>query len=339
MPTFFAENCFFLTGPTACGKTALALEFAREENAEILSMDSVAIYRGMDIGSAKPTLAEQAQAVHHMIDLVDPSEEFSVVEYLHRAESVVRDCLARGKKPLFTGGTPLYLKALIFGLFEGPEGDESFRESMRTEAQKAAEAGDRTFLHRKLEAVDPVTAARLHPNDTKRLIRALEVFTLTGKPIHEFQTQFQPEVPERFRERIRIIDIPRPDLHIRIEKRVDLMFELGFLEEVLSLRLRFPVLSRTASMAVGYREILAFLETHGLPAERLDGVRAELGILQNGGAKFSKDAEDWIGREVSRLRRVPEFDVLVMEIKTHTRQMAKRQVTWFRSLLDQEFMF
>ncbi len=302
MATFFAENCYFLTGPTACGKTALALEFAEKENAEILSMDSVAIYREMNIGSAKPTREEQAQAVHHLIDLVNPDEEFSVAEYLRHAETVARDCLERGKKPLFVGGTPLYMKSLIFGLFQGPEGDAELRERLQKEGQNAAEAGDTGFLHRKLEAVDPVTAKRLHPNDTRRIVRALEVFELTGKPIHEFQTQFEPEVPDELRERIRIIDIPRPDLHYRIETRVDRMFELGFLDEVRALRTKYATLSRTASMAVGYRETLAWLEA------------------EEQGEK-------------------PSFDALVTDIKTHTRQMAKRQVTWFRSLMNQEFMF
>jgi len=303
VPTFFAQNCYFLTGPTACGKTALALKFAREEDAEILSMDSVAIYREMNIGSAKPTPEEQAQAVHHLIDLVNPDEEFSVVEYLRQAETVARDCLARGKKPLFVGGTPLYLKALIFGLFEGPEGDEAFRSTMYVQAKEAAEAGDLTFLHRKLQAVDPVTAQRLHPNDAKRIIRALEVFELTGRPIHEFQTQFQPEVPLEFKERIRIIDLPRPDLHVRIEARVDRMFEVGFLEEVQNLRQKYKTLSKTAAMAVGYREVLAWLDAR------------------------------------ERGEEAQTFGQLVTEIKTHTRQMAKRQVTWFRSLMNQEFMF
>ncbi|MDO4629185.1 MAG: tRNA (adenosine(37)-N6)-dimethylallyltransferase MiaA [Planctomycetia bacterium] len=302
MTTYFAENCYFLTGPTACGKTALALEFAEKENAEILSMDSVAIYREMDIGSAKPTREEQALAVHHLIDLVNPDEEFSVAEYLRHAETVARDCLARGKKPLFVGGTPLYMKSLIFGLFQGPEGDTQLREKFQKEGQSAAEMGDMEFLHRKLMEIDPVTAGRLHPNDTRRIIRALEVYELTGKPIHEFQTQFQPEVPDELRDRIRIIDIPRPDLHYRIEARVDRMFELGFLEEVRGLRKKYPTLSRTASMAVGYRETLAWL-----------------------------DAEE--------RGEKPSFDALVTDIKTHTRQMAKRQVTWFRSLMNQEFMF
>lgn len=307
MTTFFAENCHFLTGPTACGKTVLALEFAAREDAEILSMDSIAIYREMNVGSAKPTLEEQAQAPHHLIDLVNPDEEFSVVEYLHQAERVARDCLSRGKKPLFVGGTPLYLKALIFGLFEGPEGDEALRDSMRKQAAEAAEAGDLTFLHRKLMEVDPTTAGRLHPNDAKRIIRALEVFELTGRPIHEFQTQFQPEVPAHLKERIRIIDLPRPDLHVRIEARVEQMFARGFLEEVQGLRKKYAALSKTAAQAVGYREVLAYLEA----------------------CEKAETAEE----------PAPSFDALVTEIKTHTRQMAKRQVTWFRSLMNQQFMF
>lgn len=313
MSTFFAENCFFLTGPTACGKTALALEFAARENAEILSMDSVAIYRDMNIGSAKPTQEERALVPHHLIDLVTPDQEFSVVEYMRQAEIAARDCIRRGKKPLFVGGTPLYMKALIFGLFDGPEGDESFREHMRHSAQVAEAAGDTTFLHRKLNAVDPVTAARLHPNDLKRIIRALEVFELTGRPIYEFQTQFQPELPPHLKERIRIIDIPRPDLHVRIEARVEKMFELGFFQEVKDLRSKYKTLSKTAALAVGYREILSFLDA------------------QNCNSALEEPTQEEPTQE--------QMNRLVTEIKTHTRQMAKRQVTWFRSLLNQQFMF
>lgn len=314
MASFFAENCFFLTGPTACGKTAMALEFAQRENAEILSMDSVAIYREMDIGSAKPTPEEQKKAVHHLIDLVLPTEEFSVVEYLRQAELTVKDCLARGKKPLFVGGTPLYLKALLFGLFKGPEGDEGLREALRAEAFEAEKNGDLHYLHRKLEAVDPVTASRLHPHDTKRIIRAIEVFTLTGHPIHEFQTQFEPEVPPHSKERIKIIDIPRSDLHCRIERRVDWMFEAGFLDEVRHLREKYGTLSKTAAMAVGYREILEYFDAIENPGRKIKDTRTGTMVL-------------------------PSLDVLVEQIKTHTRQMAKRQVTWFRSLMNQKFMF
>lgn len=339
MSTFFAEHCFFLTGPTACGKTALALEFALRENAEILSMDSVAVYRDMNIGSAKPTPEEQALVPHHLLDVVTPDREFSVVEYMRAAETAARDCLVRGKKPLFVGGTPLYMKALIFGLFDGPEGDETFREKMRALSQEALQNGDAAFLHRKLQAADPITAARLHPNDTKRIIRALEVFELTGRPIHSFQTQFQPELPPGLKDRIRIIDIPRPDLHLRIEARVDKMFETGFFHEVEELRAKYKTLSKTAALAVGYREILAFLDAQKVRSTPNCNDFSEKTGGKIGGKTDGNFGEDFDGKIEKRDYSPREMEALASEIKTHTRQMAKRQVTWFRSLMHQEFMF
>ena len=295
--TLFSETCHFITGPTASGKTATALELAERLHAEILSMDAYAIYRGMDIGTAKPTREERQRVPHHLIDIVEPTEEFSVADYLQAAETAVRDILARGKTPLFVGGTPLYLKSLIFGLFDGPPTDKALREQLRNEAEQAALAGDETFLHRRLEQVDPMAAARIHANDTKRLVRALEVFQLTGRPIHDFQTQFDRKIPAEVQQRIQLISPPRHVLHERIERRVDAMFEAGLLEEVAGLQARYGTLSMTAEAAVGYREVFAFLEAE-------------------------KRGEH------------PSLDALKDEIKAHTRQLAKRQITWFRSLLD-----
>ncbi|MDO4568846.1 MAG: tRNA (adenosine(37)-N6)-dimethylallyltransferase MiaA [Planctomycetia bacterium] len=300
--TIFSEKCYFLTGPTACGKTSFALELAESLNAEILSMDSVAIFCGMDIGSAKPTREEQAQVRHHLLDIVEPSRDFSVADYMRHAEESVREILERGKAPLFVGGTPLYLKSLIFGLFESPPADASFREEMKALAQIEAEKGNNSFLHDKLKKVDPDSAARLHPNDTKRLIRALEVFSLTGKTIGEFQTQFEKRIPDETSRRIKVVDIPRATLHERINFRVDQMFEKGLLDETRQLLKTYPDLSATARQAVGYRETLAYL------------AREEAG-------------------------ETPSFEELKEEIKAHTRQLAKRQITWFRALFQRDFQF
>jgi tRNA dimethylallyltransferase len=176
-----------LTGPTGSGKSHLALELAERLGAEIVSMDSMALYRRMDIGTAKPTPDERRRVPHHLIDVLEPWESASVAWWLERAAACCRDITSRGKRPLFVGGTPLYLKALLHGLFDGPPADETIRRRLRDEAA-ASGAG---ALHARLAAIDPVSAARLHPNDVRRVIRALEVWELTGRPISDWQTQWK----------------------------------------------------------------------------------------------------------------------------------------------------
>ena len=283
----FASS-FFLTGATASGKTSLGIDLAQKIDAEIVSLDSMAIYRKMDVGTAKPSVEERRGVAHHMIDVVDPSEEFSVVEYMRQAERVVRGIESRGKVALFVGGTPLYLKTMLFGVFDAPGGDPELRAELRAiAARDGADA-----LWERLRAVDPKAAEKLHPNDVKRVVRALEVFQLTGKPISDLQTQFS--APPLFEpERIFILTWERPTLYARIERRVDAMLEQGFLEETRALFDGEPKPGPTASKAVGYRELHAVLQ-------------GELSL-----------------------------DEAVGKIKQLTRNFAKRQETWFRSLTNQ----
>jgi tRNA dimethylallyltransferase len=285
-------SALILTGPTACGKTALALDLAERIGGEIVALDSMTVYRGMDIGTAKPSAAERARVPHHLIDVLDPWESLTVAWWLAQAEAACADISARGKRPIFVGGTPFYLKALLHGLFDGPPADEELRRALEAEAARDGNAA----LHARLAAVDPKTAARLHPNDVRRVVRALEVHSLTGKPISDWQQTWdtesfagpgaQPTAPIP----APVLELPREVLYDRINRRVDAMLAAGWLDEVRRLRELPQPLSREARQALGYRELLDWLDSGG----------------------------DW--------------NATVELIRTHTRQFAKRQLTWFRHL-------
>jgi tRNA dimethylallyltransferase len=281
-------QALILTGPTGSGKSRLALDLAERLGAEIVSMDSMALYRHMDIGTAKPTADERRRVTHHLIDILDPWESASVAWWLKQAVACCRDIVRRGKRPLFVGGTPLYLKALLHGLFDGPPADETIRRRL---SEEAAVQGSES-LHARLAAVDPVSAARLHVNDVRRVIRALEVWELTGRPISAWQTQWDgakhphDDPPSR----CLWLDLPRAELYARINARVERMIAEGLVEEVRALRRLEHPPSREAAQALGYKEMF----------DHLDG-RADL--------------EETIRR-----------------IQTRSRQFAKRQITWFRHL-------
>ena len=287
------DRALILTGPTACGKTALAVDLARRVGAEIVALDSMTVYRGMDIGTAKPSPEERGRVPHHLIDALDPWESATVAWWLQEAERACRDITARGLRPLFVGGTPFYLKALLHGLFPGPPADEALRRDLEAEAGRDGNAA----LHAKLAAVDAKTAARLHPNDVRRVVRALEVHRLTGRPISAWQQTWDtpafaasPEAaPPPARIPAVVLELPREVLYDRVNGRVGGMLAAGWLDEVKRLRDLPRPLSREARQALGYREMLDFLD--------------------NGGA----------------------WDDTVERIRIHTRQFAKRQLTWFRS--------
>ncbi len=248
-------RCQFLAGPTACGKTATALRLAEQLSAEIVSLDSMAIYRGMDIGTAKPDPAEQARIPHHMLDVVDPHEEFSVADYVAQAQAVCEEILNRGHVPLFVGGTGLYLRAVLRGVFEGPSADWELREQL-DQFGKEHGAGS---LHRRLTEVDPPTAARLHPNDLRRIVRALEVHELTGKPLSAQQQQ-GPLPNEQRPANVFWLSPPRDWLYQRINLRVEQMIAVGLVEEVRGLLTISPPMANTARQALGYKEIIEHLE-------------------------------------------------------------------------------
>lgn len=287
---------FFVIGPTASGKGRLAIEIARLVPAEVISVDSMKVYRGMDVGTAKPPLAARRGVPFHLLDIRDPHESMSAAEWCAAAVAAEREIRGRGRLPIFSGGTALYLRALTEGVFEGPPADPDLRRALEREADERGEAA----LHARLAAVDPKTAARLHSNDRRRVIRALEVFEKTGRPISALQTQWASETfggtgrsPEGRRTLIGVL-WPREALYRRIDERVDRMFAAGFVDEARRLLARPEGVGREAAQALGYRELFTWL----------------------------REGE-----------RRPLADV-VAEIKRHTRRFSRRQMTFFRHFPD-----
>lgn len=273
-----------LLGPTAVGKTDVALEIARACEGEIISCDSMQVYRGMNIGTAKPSEKQRREIPHHLIDIVEPEEKYDVANFLNDAQNALTAIRSRKASAIVAGGTPMYLKAFLYGLFEGPPADEAFRGRLR----KEAEEGGSGALWERLGGVDPTVAERIHPNDLKRIIRALEVFEKTGRPISELQEQWKREHPTRD---VLLIGLSRSRdiLYARIDARVDVMFEKGLVDEVRSLKDR---LGPTAGKALGYREVVGYLD---------------------GGCSLERAIE---------------------AVKNNTHNFVRKQMTWYRSLED-----
>ena len=243
-----------ISGPTGSGKTGLAIELARRLDGEIIGADSMQIYRYMDIGTAKPTPAEQAAAVHHMIDVVDPDADFDAAMYAEGAGLAVRKIIARGRLPLVVGGTGFYIKALIYGLFEEGPSNPEIRRQLNREAQEKGSPR----LHRQLSAVDPQAGDKIHPNDTYRIVRALEVFRITGQPLSEYQRRHSFQQPQ-FNPLTVGVNWPRPILYDRINRRVDLMMAEGFEDEVRGLLAEGYGRGLKSMQSLGYRHLSAFI--------------------------------------------------------------------------------
>lgn len=276
-----AAGCWFLTGATASGKTAISLEMARRLDAEIISLDSMAIYRDMNIGTAKPSIQQRREVPHHLIDIINPDETFSVSQYRQQAVQTIEPIRRRGKDVLFVGGTALYLKALLRGMFEGPPANWEFRKEIEREM---AEMGTE-FLHQRLEMIDPVSAHLLHPNDHRRIIRALEVYRFTGKPISHWQLQFDEARPASAC-RVFTLRHARPILHQRIEQRVNDMFQAGLIAEVEQLLAKWKTLSHTAAQAVGYQEVISHLRGELSLSETIEKTQVRT-------RRFARHQETW----------------------------------------------
>ena len=281
------RRCWFLAGPTACGKSDVALVFADRLKAErgvaleIVSLDSMTLYRRMNIGTAKPSADARLKVPHHLFDILEPSQEFSVAEYLVEAQQVCREIVARGGTPLFVGGTGLYLRSLLRGVFEGPPANDEIRQRLETEAARDG-AGS---LHRRLQQLDPMTAERLHANDLRRVVRALEVIELTGQPLSA-QHREEPLSLDQRPSNVMWLSPPRDWLYDRINRRVAAMLDSGWLDEVRGLLAEQQPMSLTASQALGYKELI----------EHLRGERSlseAIGLIQTRTRQFAKRQHTW----------------------------------------------
>ncbi len=281
-----------ITGPTASGKTALAVELAKLRVGEVVSADSMQIYRGMDIGTAKPTAEEMQGIPHHMLDVVDPSENFSVARYVAMAAACVDDILARGKLPIVAGGTGLYIDSLLSGRdFAAFDPDSDLRAKL--EVEFAALGGEAMLA--KLAQVDPESAGRLHPNDAKRIIRALEVFESTGMTITR-HNELTRQIPARYEAlTITLCFDRREDMWERIDRRVDEMMAAGLVDEVKGLLDGGLDRDCTAMQAIGYKEMAAALTGHG-------DVQAAAEEIKLRSRQYAKRQLTWFGRNKDACR-------------------------------------
>ncbi|MEZ0231087.1 MAG: tRNA (adenosine(37)-N6)-dimethylallyltransferase MiaA [Planctomycetota bacterium] len=286
------QRIVVLVGATASGKARLALEAAREAGAEILSCDSMKVYREMNVGTAKPDAASRAAVPWHALDLVAPHERFDASMWAALAEDVLARARARGVPVLVSGGTVLYMKALTEGLFEGAPRDPAVRARIRAEA----EALGLPALHARLVALDPVAGARIHPNDLRRVERALEVHALTGKPISALQEQFG-HVRAGVERTVFTVAHRRGELDHRINRRIDRMIADGWLDETRRLAGRPLGVSREAEQAIGYRELLAHVR--GGETDELDLVVEK---IKTNTRRFARRQLNWLRHHVEGLR-------------------------------------
>lgn len=275
-----------ICGPTASGKTALSVALAKQLHTEIISADSMQIYRGMDIGTAKPTAAERQGVPHHLLDVCAPGEPFSVARYVELADAAAQDVLSRGMVPIVAGGTGLYMDALIeCSTFSGDETDLSVREKYQ---RMAAEQGNEA-VHACLAKVDPEGAGRLHPNNLKRVIRALEVYEQTGMTIDAFNRLHKRPAPKYAALKIGICPAERQTLYDRIDRRVDQMLADGLLEETKRL-LDSGALAGTAAQAIGYKELLGYLQGDAPLADCV-------ALLKQRSRNYAKRQLTWLKRD------------------------------------------
>ena len=279
-----------ISGPTAVGKSAVALELARRCNAEIINGDSLQVYRHLDIGTAKPDLAERGLLPHHLFDILDPDQSFNATDFQLRADAVIADILARGALPLVVGGTGLYLKALLFGLCQMPE----IEPEIRLELEERLENEGSESLHAELSRHDATMAERLAPRDKTRILRALETVLATGKSITYFQEQHKFSVP-RYNFLHVFLDLDREELYQRINRRVELMIEMGLLDEARSLLEKGYSSDLKPLQSIGYRQMFEHL------AGRLSLAQA-IADTQQATRRYAKRQLTWFRNDKHALR-------------------------------------
>ena len=299
------NKIIFIVGPTAVGKTEVAVRLAGKINAEIISCDSMQVYKGMDIITSKPTPILRKKTPHHLINIVSPTREYNVSRYRQEALEKIRGVLKKGKIPLFVGGTGLYMSILVDGIFKAGPQSKSIRKRLYKEAKRLGSE----YLYRRLQQVDPAAAAKIHPNDTKRIIRALEVFQICGKPISQLQKE-RKGLFDEYEVRFFCLNMERDKLYGRIEKRIDKMFNHGLLAEVKKLlKLR---LSKTASCAIGIRELKEYLEG--------------LYDLEEAKRLMKKNTRNYAKRQLTWFRKDKRIEWLEIGDKETPMQVAERIV-------------
>jgi tRNA dimethylallyltransferase len=300
-------------GPTASGKTGIAVDLVRELPCEIISVDSAQVYKHMDIGTAKPDAATLAQAPHHLIDVIEPEENFSAARFRDDAQALMREITARGRIPLLVGGTMLYFKTLLEGLSELPEADPAIRMVIDTMADQSGWPA----LHQELQRIDPETATRLEPNDSQRIQRALEVFYITERPMSALLKKpkyvYFPYTPVK----IALVPGDRAELHTRIAARFEAMLELGLISELRKLRKDYALDPSMPSMrCVGYRQAWQYLDGEiGLAALREQGIAAT--------RQLAKRQLTWL----RAMQEVSEFDCLADDVGDEVVRHLKKKIS------------
>jgi len=300
-----SNRVLVILGPTCVGKTQVSLKLADILKSEIVSFDSRQVYKFMDIGTAKPTKEEREKIRHHLIDLVSPDENFTAADYGKKAREIIRQIVKENKQPIAVGGSGLYLKAMIEGFFQGPAADEKIRKKLKREAQEFGEP----HLFSRLKELDPKAAERIHPNDSVRIIRALEVYELTGKPISLWQREgsYEPSAMEF----VKIgLNLERKELYQKINLRTEEMISQGFLDEVKMLKKKGFTPKLKALKTVGYQELFDYLDG------KLD-LRAAIEKIKLNTRHYAKRQLTWFGKDKEIIWLDGEDDNLIKKILEH----------------------
>lgn len=298
------KKILVIGGPTAVGKTELSIELSKRLNGEIISADSMQIYKYMDIGSAKVSKEEMNGVVHHLIDVVDPSENFSVADYKEQGEKAIKEIILRGKLPIIVGGTGLYINSLTCNMnFTEAEKDEEYRKDL----DKLANEHGNNYIHEMLKDIDPISYKEIHANNRKRVIRALEVYKLTGKPFSSYNAG-EDFYKSEYDVHYYVLTMDREKLYERINLRVDIMMEKGLLEECIKLKEMGYTSSMQSMQGIGYKEILYYLEGDVKLQEAIN-------IIKQGSRNYAKRQLTWFRRDprVTFLDKDKLSDVEILE--------------------------